>query len=114
MNLSQLLAALFASIKNQVVLTVAPDLITFLSNTSKLDPTSLAGQLGYVAQLDLLRSSLAAGLTTLAPGEVQSVIQTIDNEFETALQSALTKAEASQAAAAAAPAATATAAAAKA
>lgn len=102
MNLSQLLSTLFAALKNQVVLTAAPDLITFLGNTAKLDPLSLAGQLGYVSQLDLLRSSLQAGLTTLAPGEIQQVIQTIDNEFEAALQAALAKAQAASAPAAAA------------
>lgn len=100
MNLQQLLATVFASIKNQVVLTVVPELITFLSNTSKLDPLSLAGQMGYVAQLDLLRSSLAASLTTLAPGELTQINQTISNEFETALQAALAKAQAATSAAA--------------
>lgn len=104
MNLSQLLSTLFASLKNQVVITAAPDLITFLGNTSKLDPLSLTGQLGYISQLDLLRSSLTAGLTSLAPSEIEAVNATISNELEAALQAALAKAQAASSAPAAAPA----------
>lgn len=110
MNLQQLLASLFASLKNGLVITAVPSLLTFIGNTSKLDPLSVAGQFGYISQLDLLRFSLQANLTAAGPAELQQIIATIDNEFETALQAALAKAQAAQAGAAG----TATAAAAKA
>jgi hypothetical protein len=99
MNLSQLLSTLFAALKNQIVLAAAPDLITFLGNTAKLDVLSVPGQIAYVAQLDLLRSSLAASLTSLAPSEFTAINTAISNELQAAIQ----KAEAAAQAAASPP-----------
>lgn len=99
MNLSQLFSALFTAIKSGLITTLVPDLLTFLQNTQKLDLLSVAGQAQYISQLDLLRSSAMAGLTTLAPTEIQQLNQTFSNEMEAALQKLLASTQTSTAAA---------------
>lgn len=103
MNLGQLLATIFGGLKNELIIQVAPAAITFLGNTSKLDPFSVPGQLAYVAQLDLLRSSIAGAITSAAPTELTTINTAISNEIQAVLQAALTKAQAAQGAVAAAP-----------
>lgn len=93
MNLGALLTNILAGLKNELIILAAPDLITFLGNTSKLDPTSVAGQLGYVSQLDLLRSSLGASLVAAGPAQIIAINTAISNELQAVLQAALTKAQ---------------------
>lgn len=99
MNLSQLLSGLLAGLKDNVIIAVFPALQTFITNTQNLNP--LTQPLEYVAQLDLLRSTLI----TKAPGLVLAEVQAIDAVVSSHLQSILQAAQTAQATALAAAAA---------
>jgi hypothetical protein len=89
LNVSTFFQMLFTGIKSGLVTDIVPALITFIQNTKGLNP--LTNVLTYVAQLDLLRSSVIAGL----PNLVQSEIAQIDAVFSNELQSVLAAAQAS-------------------
>lgn len=93
MNLSAFLSGLLAGLKDNVIIAVFPALQTFITNTQNLNP--LTQPLEYVAQLDLLRSTLI----TKAPGLVLQEVQAIDAVVSSHLQSILAAAQTAQAAA---------------
>ena len=86
------LQSIFTSVKAGLAKDAIPPALTFLQNTTGLNPLSMSDDLKYIAQLDLLRSSLVANLTSSAPAELQAIDATISNELQVALQSALAKA----------------------
>lgn len=80
---------IFTAVKAGLAQAVIPPTLTFLQNTSGLNSLSLSDQLKYIAQLDLLRSSVMANLTSALPTELAAIDATISNELQTALQNAL-------------------------
>lgn len=90
---AQFFEGIFAAVKSGLAQAAIPPALTFLQNTSGLNPLSLSDQLKYIAQLDLLRSSAMANLTSLAPAELQQIDATISNELQAALQKALENAK---------------------
>jgi hypothetical protein len=91
-SVGTLLSGLFAALKAGLAQSAIPPIITFLENTKGFNPLSLTGQLSYIAQLDLLRSSLMANLTTSLPTEITNINNAISNELQEWLQKALASA----------------------
>jgi hypothetical protein len=97
--LGTLLSGLLTGLKDNVIIAVFPAIQTFITNTESLNP--LTQPLEYIAQLDLLRSTII----TKAPGLVLEEVQAVDAILSSHLQSILSAAQTAQAAAQAAQAA---------
>lgn len=78
--------SLFVGIKNGLITDVIPPLLTFIQNTKGVNPVT--SPFTYVAQLDLLRSSVIAGLPNLAQGEIAQIDAVFSNELQAALSAA--------------------------
>jgi hypothetical protein len=89
---TQFLQSIFAGVRQGLAIEEIPPVVVFLENTKGLNPTALPDQLKYAAQLDLLRTTLAANLTTLLPAEILSLNAVISNELQAVLEKALTNA----------------------
>lgn len=89
MNPSDFFSTLFAAIKNGFLTAIIPDLLTFLQNTKGLNLLSVTDRLTYVAQLDLLRSTVMTQLPNLAVTDLQQLNTLFSNELQSVLTAAL-------------------------
>jgi hypothetical protein len=82
-------SSLFTAIKSGLITTIVPDLLTFLQNTKGLNLLSLTDRLQYVAQLDLLRSTVMTQLPNLEVADLQQLNALFSNELQSVLNGAL-------------------------